>query len=196
MDWKDVGKFVAKAAPVLGGVLGGPAGAAAGAAGNLVASALGAEPEPEKVHAAIEADPEALVKIKELEFSYKERLIGWQEKQIDAEVEQMRSETERMKSVNQQMGREAKSEKWPQYTWRPYNGFLFGTCMFGVYFLLPLLDKAVPDSPYWVWVAWAGILGVAIHQKSKQKRVQAGDVDGSGGLLSKAAGMLGQAAGK
>lgn len=183
MEWKDVGKFVAKAAPVLGGVLGGPAGAAAGAAGNLVASALGVEADPDQVQKAMESDPEAAIKLKELENQHRDRLLSWQEKQLEAETEQL-------KSVNKTMQAEAKSEKWPQYTWRPYNGFLFGTTMFGVYFVLPLMDKEIPEIDYWVWMAWAAVLGVTSWHRGKQKRAQAGENNAGGGAVSKAAGAL------
>lgn len=86
MDWKDIGTIVAKAAPVLGGVLGGPVGAIAGAAGSLVASFLGCEDSPEAVSQAITQNPEALLKLKELEVQQQGQLIGWQKAQLDAEL--------------------------------------------------------------------------------------------------------------
>lgn len=64
MEWKDIGKQVASAAPVLGAALGGPIG---GAAGALVASIFGVDNKPEKVSEAITADPESAMKLIELE---------------------------------------------------------------------------------------------------------------------------------
>lgn len=71
VDWSGVGSVVKKAAPLLGTVLGGPAG---GAAGALVASLFGTDADPGKVAAAISADPNAMVKLREVETRHKERL--------------------------------------------------------------------------------------------------------------------------
>ena len=76
MQWKDVGDIVGKAAPVIGSLFG-PAGTAVG---TLVAGALGVDNTPEAVAAAINGDPGALLKIKELELRHKERL---EELQLD-----------------------------------------------------------------------------------------------------------------
>lgn len=90
MTWADVGKTVASAAPVLGAVLGGPVGAIAGAAGALLGSFLGVEPEPESIARAL-ANPETLVRLKELEVRQQERLLEWQGVQLQAELENVRS---------------------------------------------------------------------------------------------------------
>ena len=74
MDWKDVAKVVSTAAPLLGSLLGGPQGAAVGTAIKLIASALGVGPEPDEVMEAIKTDPDALVKVKELELKHQEEL--------------------------------------------------------------------------------------------------------------------------
>lgn len=71
MDWKDVAGVVGKAAPILGGILGGPAGAAVG---GLVATALGTDATPDAVSAALLGDPNAAVKLKELEVNSKVQL--------------------------------------------------------------------------------------------------------------------------
>ena len=74
MDWSDVGKkIISVGAPLLGGALGGTAGAAIG---QVVASQFGlTEASPDKVLEAITADPEARLKLTELEFRHSERLI-------------------------------------------------------------------------------------------------------------------------
>lgn len=71
MNWSDIGKQVAKAAPVLGAALGGPIG---GAAGALVASILGSDSTPEAVQQAIKADPESALKLLELEQKHEQTL--------------------------------------------------------------------------------------------------------------------------
>ncbi|WP_302736413.1 hypothetical protein [uncultured Desulfovibrio sp.] len=91
MNWKDVGNVVSKAAPILGTILGGPAGAAAGGAASLIASMFGCEPEPEAVMQALKKDPEALVKIKELEVQNRANILQWKTAQIQAEVDDRKS---------------------------------------------------------------------------------------------------------
>jgi len=73
MDWKDLGKsLVSQGATVIGGLLGGPAAAAAG---KMVAGLFGTDPEsPEEAMNAIQADPDAMSKIKDYEMRHRERL--------------------------------------------------------------------------------------------------------------------------
>ena len=66
-DWKSIGLKVAKTAPLIGGLLGGPAGAIVGTVGNMVASALGTAPEPSEVAKELASNPDAYIKVKELE---------------------------------------------------------------------------------------------------------------------------------
>ena len=69
MDWKDIAGMVGKAAPMLGTVLTGPLGTAV-AVGGMIASAIGTDPTPDAVAAAIAADPAALARIRELELQH------------------------------------------------------------------------------------------------------------------------------
>ena len=71
MDWRDLASTVGKAAPILGTLLGGPAGAAVG---SIIASALGTGNDPQEVEKAIAADPQALVKLREIEATKTVRL--------------------------------------------------------------------------------------------------------------------------
>lgn len=91
MDWKDVGKAVSKAAPILGGIVGGPIGAAAGGAASLIASCFGVGEDPAAIMTAIKADPNALVKIREIEQQHQAELLKWKTAQIEAEVEDRKS---------------------------------------------------------------------------------------------------------
>src|SRR4051812_4659500 len=68
---KDIGNQVAKVAPLLGSALAGPGGAAVGA---LIASAFGSnEHSPEQL-AQLITNPDALVKLKELELEHQSHL--------------------------------------------------------------------------------------------------------------------------
>ena len=71
MNWKKVGKTVGKIAPMLGTALGGPGG---GAIGALVASALNVANDPDSIEEAVKNDPDAAVKLREVELQHKERL--------------------------------------------------------------------------------------------------------------------------
>jgi hypothetical protein len=64
MNWKGVAGKIGKFAPLLGTVLGGPVG---GGVGTLVAAALGVDDSPDAVDAALNADPQAAAKLRELE---------------------------------------------------------------------------------------------------------------------------------
>lgn len=71
MDWKDIASVVGKAAPVVGTLLGGPAGAAVG---GLIAAALGTDNTPDAVSSALIGNPDAIVKIQELQTNAKVQL--------------------------------------------------------------------------------------------------------------------------
>jgi len=113
------------------------------------------------VAAAIGGDPRLMVELQRLAMDHEARL---------AEVE-----ARKLESVNATMRQESKSEHWPQYSWRPFNGFSFPLAVVMIYFVLPIVGKAVPDVPEWVWMGWLAILGVATYDRGKEKRVRAGE---------------------
>lgn len=73
MDWSKVANFVKKIAPVLGTAIGGPAGTLAGGAISLIASAFGVEDteNPGAIYNAISSDPDAVVKLRQIELDNK-----------------------------------------------------------------------------------------------------------------------------
>ena len=71
MDWKELAVSVAKTAPALGAALGGPAGAAVG---GLIAAAFGVDRSAVAVAEAVANDPEAAVKLREVELRHAEVL--------------------------------------------------------------------------------------------------------------------------
>lgn len=69
MEWKDVGRAVAKASPALGAALGGPAGAALG---SIIAAAFATDGSPDAVAAAVAATPDAPIRLREIELRHSE----------------------------------------------------------------------------------------------------------------------------
>lgn len=115
----------------------------------------------EDVAATIQNNPALMVELKKAVLDQEVRL---------AEIRATQLET-----VNKTMREEAKSEHWPQYSWRPFNGFTYPLAVLLIYFVLPMLDKVVPDVPQWIWVGWLSILGVAVWGRNKAKALAAGD---------------------
>lgn len=100
--WEDLGATVAKAAPLLGGALFGPGGAAIG---QMVAAEFGVDGnDPEAVKKAIEKDPEAALKLRQIETRHKERLEEIAFKRHEADLT---AETERHKASQKTIQTEA-----------------------------------------------------------------------------------------
>lgn len=163
MEWKDLSGVVGKAAPIVGTLLGGPAG---GAIGGVIASVLGTGNNPDEVAAALSANPDALVKVKQIEADQKTRLSELAVDQAKAEIA---AASQAISDVNKTMQAESASEHWPTYTWRPFIGFIAGTMLIGVYFILPLAHIPVPAVPESVWIMIGGILGVASWFRGKMQ---------------------------
>lgn len=184
-DWGSLGRAVAKlGAPLLGTALGGPAG---GAIGVIVGNLLGVEEadNPEKIMAAIQVDPKAAAKLMQLQIEQKTRLEELVLAKAQAESQER---INHITQVNLTMRAEAKSEHWPQWSWRPFNGFMFPLTMISVYVLLPILELDVPDVPEWIWILWASILGVATMGRNRQKNMEIAAVNGG----SQNYGLIGQ----
>jgi hypothetical protein len=155
MEWKDLGATLGKFAPLIGTAIGGPAGRVIG---GVVAEALGVANTPDAVSEALKINPDVAVKLAQLEADQRVQL---QTLVVTAEQNRLSAETAQLTSVNTTMQAEAVAEHWPTYAWRPFIGFVFGTMMLGVYFVLPLLHIAVPPIPTEAWLAIGAILGVA-----------------------------------
>ena len=173
MDWKDIGKKIAGVGlPLLGTALGGPGG---GAIGGMVAGLIGCKDDPAEVAAAIDSDPGAVLPVlNDFQAKHRERLAEIALDRARVESEERRAN---LAQVNETMRAETKSEHWPQYSWRPFNGFLYPIAVLLIYFVLPIAGKSIPPVPAEVWIFWGAILGVATWGRNKEKRVRAGDPD-------------------
>ena len=109
--WESIKETVGSVAPIAGALLGGPAG---GAVGAMIASALGVDKNPDSVAKAIRADPQAAIKLR----------------QIESQIEQTRLEVR-----GQAVQAEATGDSWLQRNWRPLTmvwfSFLVGAYWFG-----------------------------------------------------------------
>lgn len=91
MDWKQVGNAVISVgAPLLGGALFGPAGAAVG---SIIAGKFGVSPEstPDQVLAAINGDPDAALKLRQIETTHVERLQELENERLRIETADVQS---------------------------------------------------------------------------------------------------------
>ena len=108
--WDSIKDTVGSVAPIAGSLLGGPAGSAVG---SMIASALGVSNTPDAVAAAIKSDPQAAIKIR----------------QIEAQLEQTRLEVR-----GQAIQAEATGESWLQRNWRPLTMIWFSVLLGGYWF--------------------------------------------------------------
>lgn len=115
MDWKGVGNTVIKAgAPLLGGALFGPAGSVIA---SIISGKFGVSPEstPEQVMTAIKGDPDAALKLRQIETTHVERLQ-------ELENERLRIETADVQSAR----------NVHQHHWMPSAITLLMCAMFGM----------------------------------------------------------------
>ncbi len=173
MDWKELGKkIVGIGAPLLGTAIGGPAG---GALGSILGAALGSSGDPEGIAAAIDAKGAgALSILTEFQTTYKIRL---EELAVDRARIESQERIAAISQVNATMRAETTSKYWGQRNWRPYNGFLFGTAVVLIYFILPIAGADVPDVPPTMWILWASVLGITTIGRNAEKKAAAGDTN-------------------
>ncbi|QOV06262.1 putative membrane protein [Burkholderia phage Maja] len=143
MDWKEVGQKIASAAPVLGGLLGGPAGAAVG---GIVAATLGSGNDAVSVDAAIAANPDALMKLKELETTQATR---FQELAIESEKNRLAAETAAFAAeVDDRKSARELAAKQPKDILRPALAIMLMLAVIGIIvaIFLPSSREILKDS--------------------------------------------------
>lgn len=177
MNWSDLSGLVAKAAPLIGSLLGGPAG---GAVGALVARAVGAKPEPAAIAQAIEADPKALERIREMELSHQREL----------ERMHLEAETARLAQINQTMRTEVASQDAYVRRWRPTFGYLVAIAWLAQSVAIAWMFAVKPAAAGTVaqavtaltpmWGVALAVLGINVTSRSKDKQVAAGQTPPAG----------------
>lgn len=126
MKWSDLGRAVADFAPALGTALGGPLG---GGLGSVIANVFGTEEEPGAVLQAIKTDPNAAVKLQEIQSNER---IKINESIASIKLAEIDNATKQMQTVNETMRAESKSEHWMQWAWRPLWGIISASAFFVV----------------------------------------------------------------
>jgi hypothetical protein len=123
MDWKDTIAKVTSAAPLLGSFFG-PPGTAIGGIVKLVASALGVAPSEEAIAAEIQQNPEALLKLRELESTHR------------IELEKLLLEGERIRLADVQDARRRQTEGEKSSGKRDINLYALAWLLVLAFFLL------------------------------------------------------------
>ena len=137
MSLASLAKKVGEFAPLIGSVLGGPGG---GKIGGLVASALGVENEPAAIEKAIASDPDAAVKLKELELEHK------------AELESLALETTRAELADKQDARKHHKDSIMPAVITVALTLLVGAVIYA------LFTTSLPDSSETILTMFLGVL--------------------------------------
>lgn len=175
MDWNDIKNKIGGAAPVIATMFGGPM---AGAVTKMIANTLGVQVTPEAIGAELERNPDALLKIKQLEL---DRF----KVEVDLEKTGIEADSKTISDVNTTMREEGKSENWWTSAWRPFWGFTSAIAFLVVcIFVCVLAYKAIVDadadalamipqfltSIAMLFAIPGGILGVTAWHRGKKQR--------------------------
>ncbi|OOE45123.1 3TM-type holin [Salinivibrio kushneri] len=189
--WDNVKKIIGTAAPMIGTLIGGPAGTAVG---GMVASALGVENTPDAIEQELKANPESLLKLKQLESDERVRL-----RELSVEQSKIESEERRNQLTQQHATMQAELASNDPYVrrWRPTFGYAMcvAWCLLfaGIAYALvaspehaaEMINAVVALTPLFS-VALA-VLGISIHKRSQDKQVAKGVKPlGAVGALKKA----------
>jgi hypothetical protein len=148
---------------------------------GIAQAVTGKAGDPQGAVDAIKADPA-------LAMQFQQALMAF-------ELESEREETRRLLSINETMRAESQSEHWPQWSWRPFWGFVSGAAFGAVCVLCCLLGfKAVESKDMtalnmipqliasfaMLFGIPGAILGVASWKRGQQKieKIKSGVVGG------------------
>lgn len=153
MNWSDLKPIVAKAAPILGTLVGGPAGAAAG---GLIAAALGVDSTPDAVSDALFKNPDAYVKLQEIEANNKVQL---QQLSVTAAQNEMAHENEQLSIAAKDRD---SARNMAIVTKDNFTKMLAGLVTLGFFGMLALLTfTEIPEANKPILYIMVGSLGTA-----------------------------------
>ena len=176
--WGSIKTIVGSAAPMIGTLIGGPAGSVVG---GMVASALGVENTPSAIEQELKSNPQALVKLKQLESDERIKF-----KELSFKHAEIESEERQLSIVQQHATMQAElasNDPWVR-RWRPTFGYAvcLAWCLlfFGLAYAMVMHPKSAADlvgavvalTP--LFGIALSILGVSIHKRSVDKQVSAG----------------------
>lgn len=130
--WDKIRGYVSKSAPLLGTLVGGPAG---GTIGSLISSALGVEDTPDAIEHELRTNPEAALKLKELELNHKEKF------------QELTLEETKAHLADTQNARQAEVERLKAGASNKFMYYLAGAIVIGFFAIVcALFFKAIPEG--------------------------------------------------
>lgn len=174
--WFSIKSAITTISPFLGRLIGGPLGEKVG---DMIASALGVENTPQAVAKALSSDPNAAIKIMELQSKHAQTLaeIAYKSEELESRALEMTNETMRV---------EYQSQSTFKTAWRPLFGYVVAVAwfiqtagivvsiMYGTFFdpdtgakLLTTfsdVEKALSTQ----WIVALSVLGINISKTSKE----------------------------
>jgi len=183
--WDKVKSLVSESAPLLGGLIGGPAGSII----SLIASSLGTDETPTAIEQAIQTDPDAALKLRTT-----------QENNL-AMLQHMALQVDQAKFTENHKTYRAELSQDDLYTkrWRPTLGYALTfswviTWLAIAYTIIwetsnaqNIITALVNTSA--LWVVALGVLGVNVHSRSQDKKLQAGVLES--GMFDKLKNLIG-----
>ncbi|EGR4262723.1 hypothetical protein DDO82_01980 [Vibrio cholerae] len=176
--WDKIKSLIGGAAPLVGSLIGGPAG---GTVGVLIADALGVENTPDAIEAELLRNPDALLKIKQMESDERIRLreLSYQQAEIES--------AERKLVITEQhklMVAELNSDDAYVRRWRPTFGYAVCLAWTSLFFGIAGLMLFHPEFTEQAFTGAAKltalfsvaltVLGLNIHKRSQDKQISAG----------------------
>ncbi|EKF9983257.1 hypothetical protein O1D80_000657 [Vibrio cholerae] len=176
--WDKIKSLIGGAAPLVGSLIGGPAG---GTVGVLIADALGVENTPDAIEAELLRNPDALLKIKQMESDERIRLreLSYQQAEMES--------AERKLVITEQhklMVAELNSDDAYVRRWRPTFGYAVCLAWTSLFFGIAGLMLFHPEFTEQAFTGAAKltalfsvaltVLGLNIHKRSQDKQISAG----------------------
>ncbi len=176
--WDKIKSLIGGAAPLVGSLIGGPAG---GTVGVLIADALGVENTPDAIEAELLRNPDALLKIKQMEIDERIRLreLSYQQAEMES--------AERKLVITEQhklMVAELNSDDAYVRRWRPTFGYAVCLAWTSLFFGISGLMLFHPEFTEQAFTGAAKltalfsvaltVLGLNIHKRSQDKQISAG----------------------
>lgn len=139
--WDKVRELISDVAPEVGVALGGPLG---GIAGKVIATALGVEEKPEAIVDALKNNPDALLKVKELEsnehITAMNNALKEKEMYLDSEKANLATVTSAQEMQGKALAQEDNFSKQFIY-W-----FAIGWSLFGMCYIIAITFLPIPQS--------------------------------------------------